>query len=136
MADGKITITLKGGAGYDAPWVVIGGDSVPEVQEILKNAAALGLYGDVAAAAQFLQAAGGVPTSGGAAIYAGGGAVSGVAGAAAATPASTAPGNGGKFCSHGPRVRRSGTSARGAWVGHFCSLPKDHPDRCKPEYED
>lgn len=125
MADGKITVTLKGGAGYDAPWVVIGGDSVPEVQEILKNAAALGLYGDVAAAAQFLQAGNGVPTSGGAPAP---------ASVPTSAPAPAAPQ--GKFCSHGPRVRRSGTSARGAWVGHFCSLPKDHPDRCKPEYED
>ena len=128
MADGKIVVTLKGGAGYDSPWIVVGGDSVPEVQEILKNASALGLYGDVVAAAQFLQASNGVPTAGGAPAP--------TSQPSTPTPsAPTAPQASGQFCNHGPRVRRSGTNARGAWVGHFCSLPKDHPDRCKPVYE-
>ena len=33
MADGKISITLKGGKGYDAPWVVVSGDTVAEVEQ-------------------------------------------------------------------------------------------------------
>lgn len=33
MADGKISITLKGGKGYDAPWIVVSGDSVAEVEQ-------------------------------------------------------------------------------------------------------
>lgn len=32
MADGKISITLKGGKGYDAPWIVVSGDTVAEVE--------------------------------------------------------------------------------------------------------
>ena len=32
MADGKISITLKGGKGYDAPWIVVSGDTVTEVE--------------------------------------------------------------------------------------------------------
>ena len=33
MADGKISITLKGGKGYDAPWIVVSGDTVTEVEQ-------------------------------------------------------------------------------------------------------
>lgn len=33
MADGKISITLKGGKGYDAPWIVVSGDTVVEVEQ-------------------------------------------------------------------------------------------------------
>jgi gp49 len=32
VADGKISITLKGGKGYDAPWIVVSGDTVAEVE--------------------------------------------------------------------------------------------------------
>lgn len=31
--EGKVTATLKGGAGFDAPWIVIHGDSVADVYE-------------------------------------------------------------------------------------------------------
>lgn len=33
----KLTATLKGGAGFDAPWIVIHGDTVEEVTEILMD---------------------------------------------------------------------------------------------------
>lgn len=33
MADGKVSVTLKGGKGYDAPWIVISGDSVADVEQ-------------------------------------------------------------------------------------------------------
>lgn len=33
MADGKISVTLKGGKGYDAPWIVVSGDTVAEVEQ-------------------------------------------------------------------------------------------------------
>ena len=35
MADGKISITLKGGKGYDAPWIVVSGDTVVEVEQAM-----------------------------------------------------------------------------------------------------
>ena len=40
----------------------------------------------------------------------------------------------GKFCPHGQRTYRSGTSSKGAWTGYFCPLPKGSPDQCKPEF--
>lgn len=35
MADGKVSITLKGGKGYDAPWIVVSGDTVAEVEQFM-----------------------------------------------------------------------------------------------------
>lgn len=39
-------------------------------------------------------------------------------------------------CKHGKRVRREGTSAKGPWVAHFCSQPKDSSDQCAPIWGD
>ena len=41
----------------------------------------------------------------------------------------------GPACVHGPRVRRTGNSTRGAWVGWFCPTPKGTPGQCKAEFE-
>ncbi len=54
-AEGKITITLKGGAGFDAPWIVIHASDIPDAYEQLTgdNAALLSeLMGKVKSAAQ------------------------------------------------------------------------------------
>jgi hypothetical protein len=40
-----------------------------------------------------------------------------------------------RVCSHGKRVRKTGNSAKGAWAGWFCPLPKGSPDQCKPDWE-
>lgn len=40
-----------------------------------------------------------------------------------------------RTCAHGARVRREGNGRTGAWVGHFCPLPKGDPNQCKPEFE-
>ena len=39
-------------------------------------------------------------------------------------------------CIHGERNYRTGSGARGPWAAHFCSLPKDTPGVCKPEWVD
>jgi hypothetical protein len=121
MSDGKIVYTLKGGAGYDAPWIVISGDTVDEATDNLK--AATLAFGEVTAAAALFSGAQvaaplTVPTQT----------------AAPTTVAATAAPQG-RFCTHGPRTRRAGTSARGAWVGWFCPLAKGHPDQCSAEFE-
>jgi hypothetical protein len=128
MSDGKIVVTLKGGAGYDAPWIVLSGDSVPEVAEHLKNVSALGLYGEAIAASQLFTGAANVPVAGGATAP--------TTAAPTTAPAPAAPqASAGRFCPHGPRTRYQGSSARGAYVAWFCSLPKGHPDQCKAEFE-
>lgn len=42
-----------------------------------------------------------------------------------------APAPGAPTCLHGPRVFRSGTSAKGPWSAWFCPTPKGAPDQCK-----
>ena len=37
--DSPVIVTLKGGAGYEAPWIVLRGDTIEEVQGLLENAA-------------------------------------------------------------------------------------------------
>lgn len=51
------------------------------------------------------------------------------AGGITATPDSSAP-----LCKHGARVKREGTSSKGAWTGWFCPLPKGNPDQCKAQF--
>lgn len=119
MSDGKIVFTLKGGAGYDAPWIVISGDTVDEAVDHLK--AATLAFGEVTAAAALFSGAQvaaplTVPSQ------------QGTTAPAAAVPQ-------GRSCKHGPRTRREGVSARGAWVGWMCPLPKNHPDQCKADFE-
>ncbi|ASZ75485.1 ribonucleoside reductase class II [Mycobacterium phage Kimona] len=39
--EGKVVVTLKGGAGFEAPWIVIHADSVEDAQEQMSKTAAL-----------------------------------------------------------------------------------------------
>lgn len=124
MSDGKIVYTLKGGVGYDAPWIVISGDTVAEADANLAAVTELSL-GNVQAAAALFQgaAAAAVLTTP----------------QAPTTPAPSQPATTGgaevKTCAHGPRKRATGTSARGPWVGWFCALPKGTQGACKAEFE-
>ena len=38
-------------------------------------------------------------------------------------------------CAHGPRLRKTGTNARGPWVGWFCQLTREDPNNCGPIFE-
>jgi len=55
--DRKHTVTLKGGQGFESPWVVVGGDTVQELKDALEQVDALGLFSDVALAAQAFRTA-------------------------------------------------------------------------------
>ena len=37
-------------------------------------------------------------------------------------------------CTHGQRVFRKGTGAKGPWQAWFCPAPKGTPDQCKPVF--
>lgn len=52
-------------------------------------------------------------------------------------PPTNAPSGQGTFpksCPHGLMTFREGVSARGAWKGYFCPLPKGAPGQCKAEF--
>jgi hypothetical protein len=123
--DATFTVTLKGGAGYEAPWLVVRGDNPAEVEESL----------DVLAQSNLLQKVNDV-----ASLFRGAGAATPVTtGAPASDQGATvtqhpaAAGNM-RTCEHGVRVRREGTNARGKWVGYFCALPKGSPGACEVEW--
>jgi len=146
MADGKVTITLKAGRDFDAPWIVVSGDT-PE--EALANLDDLGRRGAAAAvgnAAKALQA-----------TYAVSGAMGPVqqvadepapqaaanvvqlptaqpqvpAQAAPAAAAPTAPPANAMFCPHGQRTFKSGQKNGRKWTAFFCPLPPGHPEQCQ-----
>src|SRR5215467_2877518 len=51
----KISVTLKGGAGYEAPWIVLYGDTPEELVEMIKGVKDAGLDLAVRIAAQAFQ---------------------------------------------------------------------------------
>lgn len=143
MTDAKLTATLKAGTTFDAPWIVVYGDTAGEINARLDELAQLGTATRVANAAKELQA-----TYSAAAL----GSVQQVSsqqeapiqfpqntqvtGAAYQPPQQEqqAPA-GGRTCQHGARVRREGVSARGPWVGWFCSTPKGTPGQCPADFK-
>ena len=117
--DFKVQVSYKFGE-YDQHMINVRGDSATEVEALV---AALNLQAvtDFGALLKAGQAATAVTTP--------------TSEATTSAPAVAAPPASGRLCAHGPRTRRNGTSARGAWVGWFCPLAKGHPDQCKPEFE-
>lgn len=128
-ADGKVVLTFKGGAGFDAPWVVIHADGIQEAHEFVSgdNASLLAQVMErVQSAAKHFagmapassgQRSGGAPRSGG--------------GAPAAAQA--APGGETRQCAHGEMVFKSGVSKAGKPYKLFsCTAPRD--SQCKAQF--
>lgn len=51
--EAKIVVTLKGGAGYDAPWIVIHADTIPEAQAQVSDSALADLMKQTKKVAEF-----------------------------------------------------------------------------------
>jgi len=51
----RVTVTMKGGAGFDAPWIVLHADSVTEVETLLEEIDSYGLCGQVAKTSAWFQ---------------------------------------------------------------------------------
>src|SRR5690606_11363403 len=103
----EITVTLKGGAGFDAPWIVVRGASAAETAATLSGLKTSSLMGDVAEVAKLF--AGKVGS---------GSAPARAASRPAAPVAATPPPAGGydKYhCVHGDRVMRQGQGQKGPW---------------------
>jgi hypothetical protein len=63
-ASDKVVVTLKGGAGYDAPWIVFHGSTPVEVDQTIRDAFAASLHDTVKKAAELFspKAGGGFKT--------------------------------------------------------------------------
>lgn len=121
--EGKVVVTLKGGTGYDAPWIVIhANDASDAVAQMDGKLAELATH--TAKVAKFFQGQVGPAASGGAQRQQPG----------KPAGATQAPGGQSKSCTHGEMTFRSGMGQKGPWKGFFCPTPKDTPGQCKPEF--
>lgn len=122
----QISITLKGGAGFDSPWIVVKATSPQEALDILNQVRELGLMDITAKAASMFQGnVGGAPrAAGGGARPAG----NSGGGAAAVVP----PGVQSRNCAHGPMQYKSGMSKfNKPYQAFFCPTPKGSADQCE-----
>lgn len=126
---GEISVTLKGGTGYDAPWVVVR-DSDPEkvletmkdsaMGEVIEWAAKIGAhFGNKVV--EYKPAAKSSPQP------------QQQAPQSAAQPATQSSGDG-RQCAHGAMIYRDGVSKAGnAYKGYFCPA-QDRSEQCKPQF--
>jgi hypothetical protein len=133
QSEGKVTITFKGGLGFDAPWIVLHATGLDDATEQMnpENAAKLidlmtrvqnagkhfaGLYSPNTSTTPSAPAAQSV---------------------SAPPPGATAPPSGEtRSCKHGAMVYRSGVAASTGrpWQGFFCPTPKGAPDQCEKQW--
>jgi hypothetical protein len=120
-SEGKVTTTLKGGIGFNAPWVVIHSADVADALNQLSDENLPALLEKAQKASKYFQMFG----------------ESKPAATPAGQPAAAAAGQGGnvKTCAHGQMVARSGVKNGKAWSGHFCPTPQGTPDQCKPSFD-
>lgn len=127
-ANAKLTVTLKGGAGYDAPWIVIYADdaadaltqlrdpNIVELMDVVKKAGAHFSSGEAPKAAsqkpqQAAQLRPGQPQG------------------------STQPSNGeSRYCTHGEMTYREGVSKAGKPYRAFFCPSRDRNDQCAPQW--
>lgn len=130
----KISVTLKGGTGYDAPWIVVKGTSVQEALDTLNEIREKGLMDVTAKAAGMFQG-----YVGGASHAAGAGASQGTGQQGGgysqrppAQPSGPPPGVEARNCRHGQMVYRTGMSKfNKPYQAFFCPQPKESHDKCE-----
>lgn len=127
----EVSVTLKGGTGFDAPWVVVRASSIPsalahlktytdELKELLDGTSKLGAY--------FARTGSQKPAGGSSAP-------AGPSAPANDRPAyQQAPSGQTKYCQHGEMTFKSGVSKAGnTYKGFFCP-ERDRDAQCKPEF--
>ncbi|KZM68868.1 hypothetical protein [Nocardia terpenica] len=128
--DGKVVLTFKGGAGYDAPWVVIHAADLADAYDQVsgENSTLLAsLMKEVQAGGQFFSSLGSSAPKGGSG---GGGGQR-----QQRAPQESAPGGQSRQCSHGEMVFKSGVGKNGKpWKAFMCPAPRNAPDQCDPDF--
>lgn len=132
--EGKVVVTLKGGTGFDAPWIVIHAEDAADalaqldgtLAELMQKTAQVARYFHGQLGGSKPPQAAPTPQSGG---YNGGGQPGRPANA------NQAPNGQAEYCAHGAMVFNSGVNNQGkAWSGHFCPQPKGATDKCDPKW--
>lgn len=125
-----ITLTFKGGSGFDAPWIVIHASDLDGAEDYFtdENKARLAsLMKNVQSAGEYFvsQAPAGKSQGGGGQAQGGG----------QRQPQQQAPNGETKYCKHGEMQFKTGVSKAGkAWKGFFCPTPKGTPDQCDAQF--
>jgi hypothetical protein len=139
-----VTVTLKAGVGFEAPWIVIHASDVSDALKQVDTGDFATLAERTVSAAQFFRAAHTGKTA-----FPGAQTTADVPPQAAPAwseqgsqqsyqqpPQQAAPvQQGGKQCAHGAMVYREAKPGSGKdWKAYFCPTPKDTPGQCKPEF--
>lgn len=138
-----ITVTLKAGKGFDAPWIVVRGSSVEEVREVLEDPGLGGLMKRTSEVATYFQdrytpgsgsdsASRGSGSSGRSSYREGGSGRSTSRAAAREDPPGWAPEP--PECDHGERVFATGEGKNGTWYAWDCP-EKGTDDACRKDRE-
>lgn len=131
----RLTITLKAGTGYDAPWLVYHAASVEEGIDFLSHERYDELADLTARKGKELAKAFGGST--------GFSKPAGSISTGFSKPASSSEPAGAVewdpeaeeyACAHGGATQRKGESAKGPWTGYFCPEPKGSPNQCAPKF--
>lgn len=124
----KLTVTLKGGAGFDSPWIVLYADDVADALSQMQDENLKALMDVVKrAGAHFSGGGGNAPQARPQRPQQASGST---------PPQQQAPGGESRQCAHGEMVFRSGVSQKNGkpWKGFFCPTPKGTPDQCQAEF--
>ncbi|SIG87555.1 Uncharacterised protein [Mycobacteroides abscessus subsp. abscessus] len=128
--EGKLVTTLKGGASFTDPWIVLHAESLEETEEFFseENAKRVSALMERVqnAGKHFVKLGGGSTPS---------------AQAAPAQPrsnapaaAQSAPDGDSRQCKHGEMVYRTGSKNGRTWKAFMCPSPKGTPDQCDAEW--
>ncbi|OHT98292.1 hypothetical protein BKG71_19435 [Mycobacteroides chelonae] len=121
-ADGKVVVTLKGGASFSDPWIVIHANSVDDADSQMDAKLAALMEKTQKVAKKFVELGGAAPT-------------------ATPTPTSnvpagaqSAPNNETRQCKHGAMTYKTGSKGGRTWKAFMCPTPKGAPDQCEPQW--
>ena len=137
-----VTVTLKVGTGFEAPWIVIHANDASDALAQINTGDFATLAERTVSAAEFFRAAHnvktGLPTGGGAQAPAPQAppqqqSWSNQGSQQSQAPQQEQPQGEGRMCAHGPmQLRHSKPGATREWSAYMCPTPKGSPGQCSP----
>lgn len=131
VSEGKLVVTLKGGKGYEAPWVVVHAIDVDDAMETLSHEKLPALLEKAQKASEYFEGAAPTKDTGQVASRPQNGS-QGQQQRTQGRPAAATEGPWGvQTCEHGTMTFKSGVGDDGnVWQGYFCPVPKGQFPRC------
>lgn len=120
--DNKVVVTLKGGASFSDPWIVIHANSVEEADAQMDAKLAALMEKTHRVAKKFVEVGGGTAPAAPAQT------------SSAPAGAQSAPNNETRQCKHGAMTYKTGSKGGRTWKAFMCPTPKGAPDQCDPQW--